>query len=81
MGSPPDATTRTPTFAVLTGGGTSGHVLPALAVAELLIEDGVARESLHYLGTERGVERQLVPGFGINATFLPLILREVENLI
>jgi UDP-N-acetylglucosamine--N-acetylmuramyl-(pentapeptide) pyrophosphoryl-undecaprenol N-acetylglucosamine transferase len=41
-------------------------------VAELLIEDGVARESLHYLGTERGVERQLVPGFGINATFLPV---------
>jgi UDP-N-acetylglucosamine--N-acetylmuramyl-(pentapeptide) pyrophosphoryl-undecaprenol N-acetylglucosamine transferase len=45
-------------------------VVPALALAELLIEDGIDRRSLHYLGTKRGVENNLVPDFGLDATFL-----------
>jgi UDP-N-acetylglucosamine--N-acetylmuramyl-(pentapeptide) pyrophosphoryl-undecaprenol N-acetylglucosamine transferase len=75
MGPPSDVTTRPSIFAVLTGGGTSGHVVPALALAELLIEDGVECESLHYLGTRRGVEGRLVPTFGLSATYL-----DVEGL-
>ncbi len=58
------------TFAVVTGGGTSGHVLPALAVAEALVEAGHARESVHYVGTRRGVETGLVPPTGFPHTFL-----------
>ena len=76
MGPPSDVTTRPPTFAVLTGGGTAGHVIPALALAELLMEDGIERDALHYLGTQRGVESQLVPGIGVTATYL-----RVEGLI
>lgn len=70
MGPPSDVTTRPSTFAVLTGGGTSGHVVPALALAELLIEDGIPQEQLHYMGTRRGVEGRLVPAFGLGMTML-----------
>lgn len=73
MGAPSDVTTRPSVYAVLTGGGTSGHVVPALALAELLIEDGVPREHLHYLGTRRGVEGRLVPEFGMDATYLDVV--------
>ena len=76
MGPPSDVTTRPPTFAVLTGGGTAGHVIPALAIAELLIEDGISPQVLHYVGTQRGVESQLVPSIGVDATYL-----RVEGLV
>lgn len=58
------------TFAVITGGGTAGHVLPALAIAEALVAAGHARASIHYVGTQRGVETQLVPPSGFPNTLL-----------
>lgn len=57
-------------FAVITGGGTSGHVLPALAIAELLAESGHPNTSLHYVGSSHGIENSLVPPAGIACTFL-----------
>ena len=57
-------------FAVITGGGTSGHVLPALAIAELLRESGHPFDSLHYVGSSRGIETSLLPPTGIESTFL-----------
>lgn len=62
---------RDATFAVITGGGTGGHVLPALAIAEALEARGHARSSLHYAGAERGIEARLVPPTGLAATLLP----------
>jgi len=50
---------------VLAGGGTSGHVLPALAVAESLREFGVPNENILYVGARRGVENKLVPEAGV----------------
>jgi UDP-N-acetylglucosamine--N-acetylmuramyl-(pentapeptide) pyrophosphoryl-undecaprenol N-acetylglucosamine transferase len=57
------------TRVVLAGGGTSGHVLPALAIAESLIELGVAPVDILFVGTTRGVETKLVPeaGFRLEA--------------
>ena len=61
------------TFAVVTGGGTSGHVLPALAVAESLVAAGHAKDTIHYVGTRRGVETTLVPPTGFAHTFLDIV--------
>lgn len=57
--------TRSQTYAVITGGGTAGHVFPALAIAELLIEAGQDRDSLLFVGSRRGPETELVPAAGL----------------
>jgi UDP-N-acetylglucosamine--N-acetylmuramyl-(pentapeptide) pyrophosphoryl-undecaprenol N-acetylglucosamine transferase len=61
------------TFAVVTGGGTSGHVLAALAVADALVARGRDRQSIHYVGTTRGVERRLLPPTGYAHTLLDVV--------
>lgn len=58
---------RPQTYAVITGGGTAGHVFPALAIAELLVEAGQDRDSLLYVGSRRGPETELVPEAGLRA--------------
>jgi undecaprenyldiphospho-muramoylpentapeptide beta-N-acetylglucosaminyltransferase len=60
-------------FAVVTGGGTAGHVLPALAVAEMLVDRGHPIDELHYVGAKRGIERRLVPPTGLPHTFLDVV--------
>ncbi len=63
----------TDTFAVVTGGGTSGHVLPALAVADALVDAGHDPSSIRYVGAERGVETRLLPPTPYPATFLDVV--------
>lgn len=58
-------------FAVVAGGGTAGHVSPALAIAEALVQRGHDRRSIHYVGSERGIEREMVPPAGFPLTLLP----------
>jgi UDP-N-acetylglucosamine--N-acetylmuramyl-(pentapeptide) pyrophosphoryl-undecaprenol N-acetylglucosamine transferase len=47
---------------ILAGGGTGGHVIPALAIANELRRDYTA-EAL-FIGTARGIESRLVPAAG-----------------
>jgi UDP-N-acetylglucosamine--N-acetylmuramyl-(pentapeptide) pyrophosphoryl-undecaprenol N-acetylglucosamine transferase len=53
---------------LVAGGGTGGHVFPALAVAQEWLRHGDAlgekREAV-FVGTERGLENKLVPPTGI----------------
>jgi UDP-N-acetylglucosamine--N-acetylmuramyl-(pentapeptide) pyrophosphoryl-undecaprenol N-acetylglucosamine transferase len=56
-------------FAVVAGGGTSGHVLPALAIVDALVERGHDRSTLLYMGARRGVETRLVPPTDTPAVF------------
>jgi undecaprenyldiphospho-muramoylpentapeptide beta-N-acetylglucosaminyltransferase len=60
----------TGTFAVLAGGGTAGHVHPALAIADALVENGHARATIHFIGAQRGMESRLVPAHGYPITVL-----------
>ena len=57
----------------MTGGGTAGHVLPALAVADALVAGGRAIDDVHYIGCERGVETRLVPPTGHPHTFFDVV--------
>lgn len=59
------------TFAVVTGGGTAGHVLPALAVAEALVATGRERSSIVFVGSTRGMEAELIPPAGFETVLLP----------
>ncbi len=53
---------------IIAGGGTGGHVTPALALGELIAERG---EEVLFLGAERGLETRLVPAAGFQLATLP----------
>lgn len=54
---------------LLMAGGTGGHIFPALAVGKQLQQEGW---SLHWLGSEGGMEQELVPKHDIPMTLLPV---------
>jgi UDP-N-acetylglucosamine--N-acetylmuramyl-(pentapeptide) pyrophosphoryl-undecaprenol N-acetylglucosamine transferase len=58
-------------FALIAGGGTGGHVFPALALAEELDRRGHPRASLHFVGARRGLESDAVPAAGFTIDLLP----------
>ncbi len=59
--------------AILAGGGTGGHVIPAIAIAQQLRDDYGAE--VIFIGTEHGIETRLVPKAGF-----PLRLIDVGQL-
>jgi len=50
-----------PPLVLVAGGGTGGHLLPGLAVAERLRDEGVR---VAFVGTARGIESRVVPAAG-----------------
>lgn len=72
---------------ILAGGGTGGHVIPALAIAEELKRRG---HDAAFVGTARGIETRLVPKSGfplylvnigaLNRVSLATRLRTIFNL-
>jgi UDP-N-acetylglucosamine--N-acetylmuramyl-(pentapeptide) pyrophosphoryl-undecaprenol N-acetylglucosamine transferase len=53
---------------VIAAGGTAGHVVPAIAVADALRDSGFAQVS--FLGTRERAEAELVPAAGYEIDFL-----------
>ena len=49
---------------IVTGGGTGGHIYPAMAIVKRL-EKSVNDISILYVGTRDGMESRLVPENGI----------------
>lgn len=66
---------------IIAGGGTGGHVTPALALGEVLREAG---ERVRFIGTRRGLETRLVPDAGFELLALdarPIIGRSIFEQI
>lgn len=61
------------TYAVVAGGGTAGHVLPAIAVAEALVDRGHDPSTVHYVGAARGIETRLMPDTPFPHTFFDVV--------
>jgi UDP-N-acetylglucosamine--N-acetylmuramyl-(pentapeptide) pyrophosphoryl-undecaprenol N-acetylglucosamine transferase len=59
------------TWAVIAGGGTAGHVIPAVAIGRALVDLGHPPSAVHFVGSRRGMERRLVPEAGFAITLLP----------
>lgn len=57
---------------VLAGGGTAGHIEPALALADAL-RRADPRLPIVCLGTERGLETRLVPSRGYDLRLIPAV--------
>lgn len=60
--------------AVMSGGGTGGHVNPALAIAGTISEKEPGSE-ISFVGTSRGIENRLVPAAGY-----PLYHVEIQGI-
>ncbi len=58
-------------YALVAGGGTGGHVYPALALADALVARGHDRTSVRFLGASRGLEARAVPDAGYEIDLLP----------
>ena len=58
---------------MVTGGGTAGHVLPALAVADALVAAGHDASEIHYVGCTRGIEGELLPATPYPHTFFDVV--------
>lgn len=48
---------------VIAGGGTGGHLFPAVAIAEEFLERS-SMNTVLFIGTDRGLEARLLPGLG-----------------
>ena len=49
---------------VIAGGGTAGHLLPGLAVADELVKRGWDKKAIGFVGSARGIEVTMVPAAG-----------------
>ena len=58
---------------VFAGGGTAGHIEPALAVARLWKKNHPTDE-IEFMGTSSGLENVLVPGAGFKLSHIPKVV-------
>jgi len=60
---------------LLAGGGTGGHLFPAVALAQLLLEQD-PEAAVQFVGTAQGIEARVLPQLG-----LPLETIEISGLV
>ena len=65
---------------IFAGGGTGGHINPALSIADYIKEKEPEFEAL-FIGTERGLEKKLVPKAGYNIEYIDIRGIDRRNLL
>ena len=60
---------------LLAGGGTGGHLFPAVALAQRLLAEE-SKAAVQFVGTARGIEARVLPDLG-----LPLECIEVQGFV
>src|SRR5690242_376575 len=60
-----------PVKVLLAGGGTGGHLMPALALAQALVDAGQGIEPV-LVGAARGIEAQVLPRYPFRHRLLPI---------
>ena len=55
---------------LIAGGGTAGHLMPGLAVASALTDRGWPSDAIHFVGSAKGIDSQIVPAAGFGSTLL-----------
>ena len=65
---------------IMTGGGTGGHIYPAIAIADKIKERDPEAEIL-FVGTEKGLERELVPRSGYPIRFITVSGFNRKNML
>jgi undecaprenyldiphospho-muramoylpentapeptide beta-N-acetylglucosaminyltransferase len=56
---------------LIAGGGTGGHIIPALAIGRALVARGHPASSLWFVGSDRELDRRLIPAAGFRLITLP----------
>ncbi len=56
---------------IIAGGGTGGHIYPAIAIGEKIKEENPQNEVL-FMGTKEGLESRLIPQRGLPMEFIPV---------
>ena len=51
------------------GGGTGGHLFPAIAIAQEIVRKDPAAD-IHFVGTRRGLEVKVIPDLGYHLHFI-----------
>lgn len=64
---------------IMTGGGTGGHIYPAIAIADAIRAHDPEAEIL-YLGSKGGLEVDIVPKAGLNIEFVPSMWIDRSNV-
>ena len=68
---------------ILSGGGTGGHIYPAVAVAEALKNKYRDNVEILFVGAEGKMEMEKIPALGYNIVGLPIarLKREIQALL
>src|SRR2546429_4707607 len=65
---------------LISGGGTGGHLFPAIAVAQALSRNASDAQVL-YVGRRGGIEEQVVPDYGVPVETIVAAKLDMEQVL